>query len=68
MLEEREIEERRQAVANAITTQRLEGLEVDAQTCAELERVARGELEPADVIESVRRRIAAGEFRESIAK
>ncbi|CAZ15863.1 antitoxin VbhA family protein (plasmid) [Xanthomonas albilineans] len=60
MLDEREIENRRRAVANAIASQRLEGLEVDAETQAELERVALGELEPADVIASIRRRLVAG--------
>ncbi|NEK70570.1 MAG: antitoxin VbhA family protein, partial [Xanthomonas perforans] len=55
MLDAHEIGDRRRAVANAIASQRLEGLEVDAQTRAELDQVARGELEPADVIASIRR-------------
>ncbi|WP_224020463.1 antitoxin VbhA family protein [Burkholderia vietnamiensis] len=54
---------RRQAVENAIATQRLEGLEVDEQTCVELARVAAGEIELVDVIASLRSRVAAGEFR-----
>ncbi len=61
MLDEHEIEDRRRAVANAIASQRLEGLEVDAQTRAELDQVALGELEPADVIASIRRRLVAGD-------
>ncbi|PNV26416.1 antitoxin VbhA family protein [Xanthomonas citri] len=59
MLDAHEIEDRRRAVANAIASQRLEGLEVDAQTRAELDQVARGELEPADVIASIRRRLVS---------
>jgi hypothetical protein len=61
MLDTNEIEQRRRAVANAIASQRLEGLEVDAQTQAELNLVALGELEPADVIASIRQRLIANE-------
>ncbi|WAT16207.1 hypothetical protein [Xanthomonas fragariae] len=43
--------------------QRLEGLEPDPQTIAELERAAGGEIEIADVLERLRERVAAGEFR-----
>lgn len=63
MLDEREIAARREAVANAVATQRLEGLEPDPQTIAELERAARGEIEVADVLARLRERVAAGEFR-----
>ncbi|WP_158251276.1 hypothetical protein [Xanthomonas populi] len=44
-------------------TQRLEGLEPDPQTIAELERAAGAEIEIADVLARLRERVAAGEFR-----
>lgn len=49
-------------MANAVATQRLEGLEPETQTIADLERVVRGEIEVADVLRNLHRRIAAGEF------
>jgi putative toxin-antitoxin system antitoxin component (TIGR02293 family) len=45
MLSEHELAGRRATVANAIATQRLEGLELDPDTVADLESWARGELE-----------------------
>lgn len=63
MLNEQELAARRAALDNAIATQRLEGLEPDAQTIADLERVVRGEIEVVDVIKRLRQRIAAGEFK-----
>lgn len=68
MLEEREIAARRAAVANAVATQRLEGLEPDPATIADLERAARGEIEVSDVLARLRQRIAAGDFRAAPAK
>jgi len=62
-LPERELTERHAALDNAIATQRLEGLEPDAQTIADLERVVRGEIEVGDVIARLRQRITAGEFK-----
>lgn len=53
---------------NAVANQRLEGLEPDAKTVAELRRVVEGELTIAEVLQSVRARIAAGEFRQVPAK
>lgn len=53
---------------NAVANQRLEGLEPDAKTVAELERVVTGELTIAEVLQSVRARISAGEFRQVPAK
>ncbi|MCH1986494.1 antitoxin VbhA family protein [Achromobacter xylosoxidans] len=53
---------------NAVANQRLEGLEPDAKTVAELRRVVEGELTIAEVLQSVRARISAGEFREVPAK
>lgn len=66
MIDKRELAERREAVANAIATQRLEGLEVDAQTLADLDRVLRGELDLADVLRHLRERVAAGGFRDAL--
>lgn len=62
-LDEQELAARRAALDNAIATQRLEGLEPDAQTITDLERVVRGEIEVVDVITRLRQRIAAGEFK-----
>ncbi|MFY3630799.1 antitoxin VbhA family protein [Achromobacter xylosoxidans] len=53
---------------NAVANQRLEGLEPDAKTVAELRRVVEGELTIAEVLQSVRARISAGEFRQVPAK
>ncbi|KRC69227.1 hypothetical protein ASE30_18540 [Achromobacter sp. Root83] len=58
-----DLNERRRAVLNAVASQRLEGLEPDPKTIAELERVAEGTLSIADVIQTLRSRIAAGDFR-----
>ncbi|MEX3614430.1 MAG: antitoxin VbhA family protein [Burkholderia gladioli] len=66
MIDERELAERKQAVANAIATQRLEGLEIDPQTLADLDRVVRGELKPADVLRHLHERVAAGDFRDML--
>ncbi|CUJ61850.1 antitoxin VbhA family protein [Achromobacter xylosoxidans] len=53
---------------NAVANQRLEGLEPDATTVAELHRVVMGELTIAEVLQSVRARISAGEFRQEPAE
>lgn len=58
-----DLSERRRAVVNAVANQRLEGLEPDPRTIAELERVAQGTLSVSDVINALRARIRAGEFR-----
>lgn len=65
---DRKTQERREAVANAVATNRLEGLEPDARTIAELEQVAAGKLDVAEVMRRARERIAAGEFRAVPAK
>ncbi|MFY3457783.1 hypothetical protein ACOTJD_14065 [Achromobacter xylosoxidans] len=57
------LRELQRGLDNAVANQRLEGLEPDATTVAELERVVTGELTISDVIENVLARIAAGEFR-----
>lgn len=56
---------RQQAVSNAIATVRLEGLDVDETTVADLERFARGEIGTDEVLRHLRQRIAAGEFRDA---
>ncbi|MCZ8441766.1 antitoxin VbhA family protein [Achromobacter xylosoxidans] len=61
------LQELQRALDNAVANQRLEGLEPDATTVAELERVVTGELTIADVIEGALARIAAGEFRQNPA-
>lgn len=58
-----DLNERRRAVLNAVASQRLEGLEPDPKTIAELVRVAEGTLSISDVIKTLRSRIAAGDFR-----
>jgi hypothetical protein len=65
MVSDREFAERREAIENAVATQRLEGLEPDARTIAELEQVAAGTLDLAEVMRRVHARIAAGEFKSS---
>jgi hypothetical protein len=51
--------ERLFSVENAIASQRLEGLEVDAETVADLHRYAAGEMDLATARERVLRRIKA---------
>lgn len=55
------IDDRLDAVAEAVASQRLEGLDVDAVTIGDLERAARGEIEVADVLDGIRERISRGE-------
>ncbi|MDH0739906.1 MULTISPECIES: antitoxin VbhA family protein [Achromobacter] len=63
MLTAYDLKERRRAVVNAVANQRLEGLEPDARTVADLQRAAHGTLSVLDVINTLRARVAAGEFR-----
>lgn len=63
-LKDREQLYRQQAVANAIATVRLAGMEIDSITLTKLERVARGEITTKEVLTHLWRRIAAGEFRD----
>lgn len=58
------LQELQRALDNAVANQRLEGLEPDATTVAELERVVTGELTIADVLDGVLARIAAGKLRQ----
>lgn len=62
------LKERRHAVANAVASQRLEGLEPDARTVADLVRASAGELSVEDVLRTLKDRIAAGEFRSTSAR
>lgn len=63
MLSAHDLKERRHVVANAVASQRLEGLEPDARTVADLIRASAGELSVADALRTLKDRIAAGEFR-----
>lgn len=58
-----ELKERHRAVDNAVASQRLEGLEPDSKTIAELQRVADGTLSISDLLNTLRSRISAGDFR-----
>lgn len=62
------LRDRQRALDIAIGNQRLEGLEPDPRTLAELGQVVRGEMTIEEVLESTRRRIAAGDLREMPAK
>lgn len=59
-LSETERAERRQAVANAIASQRLEGLEPDAEVIRQLEAFAEGRLGIEAILGEVRGRIVDG--------
>ncbi|MNV98424.1 Antitoxin VbhA [compost metagenome] len=63
MLTSKDLKDRHRAVVNAVETQRLEGLEPDARTVADLQRAADGTLSVLDVINTLRARVAAGDFR-----
>jgi hypothetical protein len=63
MLTSIDLKDRHRAVVNAVASQRLEGLEPDARTIADLQRAADGTLSVLDVINSLRARVAAGDFR-----
>lgn len=55
------LQARRQAVSNAIASQRLEGLEPEGMAVEDLQRFARGECEIGDVLSNFKARIARGE-------
>lgn len=63
-----DLSECRRAVVNAVANQRLEGLEPDPRTISELECVAQGTLSVSDVINTLRSRIRAGDFRSPSAE
>ncbi|ARP80539.1 hypothetical protein CAL12_06615 [Bordetella genomosp. 8] len=54
--------QRHRAVENAVASQRLEDLEVDAETIADMHRIADGEVTTEEIVEKVKRRALAGEF------
>jgi hypothetical protein len=62
-LNDREQLYRQQAVANAIATVRLAGMEIDSITLADMERIACGEITTEQALAHLRQRIDAGEFR-----
>jgi len=54
---EEEIERNMRDVADAIAQQELEGLKVSPATVEDMQRAARGELEPDDVIHNIHARL-----------
>jgi hypothetical protein len=60
---DQELAKRTLALENAIASQRLEGLEPDAQTIEDLNCVVRGEFGVEESIRRVKERIALGQFR-----
>ena len=62
-LTEQEIARRELALENAIASQRLEGLEPDAQTLEDLESVVRGVFGIEESIRRVKERISLGQFK-----
>jgi len=59
-LSQTERSERRQAVANAIASQHLEGLEPDAEVIRQLEAFAEGKIGIEAILEGFRGRIVEG--------
>ncbi len=55
-LSEQDIQRNMRAVAHAIAQQELEGLTVPAETVADLERVARGEIDTDEARRNLQRR------------
>ncbi|MCY1366491.1 Antitoxin VbhA [compost metagenome] len=67
-LSETERAERRQAVANAIASQRLEGLEPDAEVIRQLEAFVEGRLGIEAILEGFRGRIVGGQLLSSTSR
>ncbi len=63
MITKREQTERVETMQNALASQRLEGLEPDAQTIAESEKWTLGEMEISEVIKNFTDRVNRGEVR-----
>lgn len=61
MLTRLERSERYESMQNALASQRLEGLEPDAQTIADTEKWTRGEVAIANVIANFANRVKRGE-------
>ena len=55
---EEQIQRNMRAVARAIAQQELEGLSVPEETIADLHRVARGEIDTAEVIRNIHTRLS----------
>lgn len=63
MLDEHEQRERLLIMNNALSNQRLAGLEVDAETVADMQRYVRGEIDLATARQRVLDRISARNLR-----
>lgn len=61
MLTPQQIEQRRRDVQDALASQRLEGLEPDAQTLRQMQQYVEGQIELADIVAAFARRVANGE-------
>ncbi|MBV9266912.1 MAG: hypothetical protein JO061_12155 [Acidobacteriaceae bacterium] len=57
-LSDQEIQRNMRAVAHAVAQQELEGLKVPEETVADLERVARGEIDTDEARRNIQRRFA----------
>jgi hypothetical protein len=62
---EQELAKRNMALENAIASQRLEGLEPDAQTIEDLTCVVRGQFGIEESLRRVKERITLGQFRKA---
>lgn len=62
-----EQKERQRAVDNAVASQRLEGLEVDSETIADMRRIADGDATVNEVIDKIKKRVASGDFQDKPA-
>jgi hypothetical protein len=62
-----ERKDRQRAVDNAVASQRLEGLEVDAETIADMHRIADGDATVDEVINKIKMRVASGDFQDKPA-
>jgi uncharacterized protein (UPF0264 family) len=56
-LTEAQVQRNMQAVARAVAQQELEGLKVSAAALADMHRVARGEIDTAEVIRNIHSRL-----------
>jgi hypothetical protein len=62
MLDQATLKARHVAVVNAIASQRMEGLEPEAEFVLDLQRFARGECELKDALNNLKARFARGEI------
>ncbi|SAI46798.1 Uncharacterised protein [Bordetella ansorpii] len=61
MLTPQEIAQRQRAVEDALASQRLEGLEPDAQALHQMQQYVQGHVELADIVAMFSRRVGNGE-------